>query len=87
MMLVCLWWWYGIFIGKIDPAKGFPMFAYDFVSLGSFAIAFRVWPQPFAFPVTVFVAALDIGVRILGRDREFEIPLLGQQHGLEQFGG
>lgn len=63
MIMVCLWWWYGIFIGKISPASGFPMFAYDFVSLGSFAIAFRLWPQPYAFPVAVFVAALLMLVR------------------------
>lgn len=63
LVLVCLWWWYGIFIGKITPANSFPMFGLDFLTLGSFALAFRLWPQPFAFPVAVFVAALLMLVR------------------------
>lgn len=62
-ILVSLWWWYGKFLGQIDPATGFVMFAYDFVSLGSFAIAFRVWPQPIVFPAAVCFAALLMLIR------------------------
>ncbi len=62
-ILVSLWWWYGKFLGQLDPATGFVMFGYDFVSLGSFAIAFRVWPQPIVFSAAVCFAALLMLIR------------------------
>lgn len=56
-VLVCLWWWYGIFIARIDPAVGFATFSYDFISLGSYAIAFRLWPNSLVFSFTIFLAS------------------------------
>ncbi len=62
-ILVSLWWWYGKFLGQIDPATGFVMFGYDFVSLGSFAIAFRVWPHQIVLPAAICFAALLMLIR------------------------
>ena len=64
-ILVCLWWWYAIFLGKIAPANGFLMFSYDFTSLASFAIAFRMWDTPKLFSITVFIGALMMLVRFV----------------------
>jgi len=57
-ILICLWWWYAIFIGKLNPAVSFIMFSYDFISLGTFSIAFRLWLHPIVFPFTILIAAL-----------------------------
>ena len=74
LVLVCLWWWYAIFLAKVDPAKGFIMFAYDFLSLGAFSLAFSVWESETIFSFTVMIAAgavtkedvLGIGTRCCG---------------------
>ena len=57
VMLVCLWWWYGTFIGNIAPAEGYWVFLFDFVTLCSFAVAFRMWDHRTLFPLVVFFAA------------------------------
>ncbi len=57
IMLICLWWWYGTFLGRISPAVGFWTYMYDFISLCSFAIAFRMWYHRWLFPMVVFFAA------------------------------
>lgn len=57
IMLICLWWWYGTFLGRISPAVGFWTYMYDFISLCSFAIAFRMWDHRWLFPMVVFFAA------------------------------
>lgn len=57
IMLICLWWWYGTFLGRISPAVGFWTYMYDFISLCSFAIAFRMWDNRWLFPMVVFFAA------------------------------
>ena len=41
LILLCLWWWYAWFLGQIDPARGFVLFAFDFVTLCAFAMGFR----------------------------------------------
>ena len=56
-ILICLWWWYGIFLGRIDPARTFFKFGFDFLSLCSFAIAFRFWNNAQVSPFIVFFAA------------------------------
>lgn len=58
IILVCLWWWYGTFIGNIAPAHGFLAYLYDFISLCSFAVAFQMWSHRTLFPIVVFSAAL-----------------------------
>ena len=58
MILVCLWWWYGTFLGHTSPAKGFWLYLYDFITLCSFAVAFRLWYHPVVFPIIVVIAAL-----------------------------
>ncbi len=57
IMLICLWWWYGTFLGNISPAVGFWTYLYDFISLCCFAIAFRMWDHRWLFPMVVFFAA------------------------------
>ena len=57
MILVCLWWWYGTFLGRVAPAIRFWTYLYDFISLCSFAIAFRMWNHPSLFPLVIFFAA------------------------------
>lgn len=57
IMLICLWWWYGTFLGRISPAVGFWTYMYDFISLCSFAVAFRMWDHRWLFPMVVFFAA------------------------------
>jgi|TARA_B100000315_G_scaffold165661_1_gene154309 hypothetical protein len=58
VILVCLWWWYGIFLGQIAPAKGFFMYGVDFVTLGAFAIATGFWNNATIFPIAVIGATL-----------------------------
>jgi hypothetical protein len=65
LVLVCLWWWYAIFLAKVDPAKGFIMFAYDFLSLGAFSLAFSVWESETIFSFTVMIAAGAVMFRFL----------------------
>jgi hypothetical protein len=57
IMLICLWWWYGIFLGSVAPARGFWAFLYDFISLCFFAVAFRMWSHPSLFPIIVSLAS------------------------------
>lgn len=57
LMLICLWWWYGMFLGRVAPANQFWDYLYDFISLCAFAVAFRMWGHPSVFPLIVFVAA------------------------------
>lgn len=57
VMLVCLWWWYSVFLGNLSPGKGFWLYFYDFITLCSFALAFRLWHHPIIFPPIVVVAA------------------------------
>ncbi len=64
-ILICLWWWYAIFLGKVEPADGFLMFSYDFSSLAAFAIAFRMWDIPKLFSVTVFIGAFAMFIRLI----------------------
>lgn len=56
-MLVCLWWWYAMFLGHLSPGRGFWLYLYDFVTLCSFVIAFRFWDHPIIFPIIVVIAA------------------------------
>jgi len=67
LILVCLWWWYGIFLGQISPANGFLMYLYDFVSLGTFAVSARLWfireDENFVFPIAVIVACILMAIR------------------------
>jgi hypothetical protein len=57
IMLICLWWWYGFFLGRVAPARGFWAFLYDFISLCFFAVAFRMWSHPSLFPIIVSLAS------------------------------
>lgn len=66
VILVCLWWWYGTFLGHVSPAKGFWLYFYDFVTLCSFAIAFRLWSHPIIFPMIVVIAAFLMLLRFGG---------------------
>ena len=65
LILVCLWWWYAFFLAKVEPAKGFLMFAYDFLSLGAFSLAFSVWESETVFAFTVMIAAGAVMFRFL----------------------
>lgn len=42
-VIVCLWWWYGIFLRTFSPAEGFIMYFFDFSSLATFAVAAGIW--------------------------------------------
>ena len=66
VILVCLWWWYGTFLGNLSPANGFWLYFYDFVTLCSFAIAFRLWYHPIVFPIIVVIAAALMLARFIG---------------------
>lgn len=57
IILICLWWWYGTFLGRVAPAVRFWAYLYDFISLSSFAVAFRMWTHPSLFPIVVSFAA------------------------------
>lgn len=63
LILVSLWWWYGFFLAQIHPANGFPMYFFDFCSLCSFALAFRVWSDIYLFPLAVFLASTLMLIR------------------------
>lgn len=78
-ILICLWWWYGRFLGKLAPAMGFSMFAYDFISLGAFAVAFRIWPQQYASPLAIAIAAILMLVRFAYARKD--IGDMGNQNG------
>jgi len=65
LVLVCLWWWYAFFLAKVDPAKGFAMFAYDFLSLGTFSLAFSVWENETVFSFTVVFAGIAVMLRFM----------------------
>lgn len=58
VILVCLWWWYGMFLGATAPARGFFMYAWDFFTLGAFALAARVWNRDDIFQYTVLTASI-----------------------------
>ena len=65
-ILICLWWWYSQFLARISPATGFLMYAFDFISLAFFSLAFRFWdPTGTIFPVSVFFGSLFMFVRFL----------------------
>lgn len=66
VILVCLWWWYGTFLGNLSPANGFWLYFYDFVTLCSFAISFRLWYHPIVFPIIVVIAAALMLARFIG---------------------
>ena len=66
LILVCLWWWYGTFLGNLSPAKGFWLYLYDFITLCNFAIGFRLWYHPIVFPIISVVAATLMLVRFVG---------------------
>ena len=63
LILVCLWWWYAIFLGRVYPANGFLMYLYEFATLSTFAIGFRYWDQGYLFPVSVFFGSFFMFVR------------------------
>lgn len=69
VMLICLWWWYGMFLGRVAPAREFWSYLYDFVSLSAFAVAFRMWSHPLVFPMIVFLAAALMLGRFLSAKR------------------
>jgi len=62
-VIVCLWWWYGFVLGRYDPARGLFMYAYDFATLGCFAVASGIWKNVQIFPVVVLIACVLVGVR------------------------
>lgn len=72
VMLICLWWWYGTFLGRVAPAREFWSYLYDFVSLSAFAVAFRMWGHPLIFPIIVFFAAALMLGRFLSAMRYVE---------------
>lgn len=75
VILVCLWWWYAIFLGKVNPAKGFPMYIYEFTTLAVFAIGFRYWDHAYLFPWAVFIgSALMLGRFYLALGKVGGIP-------------
>ena len=63
LILVCLWWWYAIFLGVVHPASGFLMYLYEFATLATFAIGFRYWDQSYLFPASVFFGSFFMFVR------------------------
>lgn len=63
LILVCLWWWYAIFLGIVHPANGFLMYLYEFATLAIFAIGFRYWDQSYLFPASVFFGSSFMLVR------------------------
>jgi len=62
-IMICLWWWYGIFLGRVRPARGLILYGYDFITLGTFALAFRFWDHNVIYPVSVLLA----GAMVWGR--------------------
>lgn len=64
LVLICLWWWYARVISVVLPAKGFCLFVYDFITLASFALAFRFWSHDFAYPVTIIMGAALMFLRL-----------------------
>lgn len=64
VILICLWWWYGPFLGDVAPAKSFSLFFLDFISLGNFAIGFRMWNNQSLFPMVVIFGSLLVFIRL-----------------------
>lgn len=53
LILVCLWWWYGIFLDRLCPASDLRMYGWDFVTFAVFAVAARFWDRSEYFSLAV----------------------------------
>ena len=62
-ILICLWWWYGVFLGRMDPAHSFYKYGFDFMTFSSFAITFRNWDHVNVFPIVVIIASALMAIR------------------------
>ena len=62
-ILICLWWWYGMFIGQIAPARGFQMYGLDFAALALFAFAANFWHKPIVFTGAEVLASIPMAYR------------------------
>lgn len=65
LLLICLWWWYAIFLGNINPATGFLMYVFEFTTLAFFAVGFRYWDHPILFPSAVLIGATLMLLRFI----------------------
>ena len=52
-----------MFLGRIDPARSFFKYGFDFLTFCSFAITFRTWANPGVFPIMVLFSAGLMTVR------------------------
>ena len=76
LTLICLWWWYGVFLREVTPTKSY-MYSLDFLAFGTFAVAARLWHTSIAFPIMAALAAILIVVR-------FRIVYVRLKHGSKQ---
>lgn len=65
LILICLWWWYAIFLGTVYPANGFLMYLYEFTTLAAFAMAFRYWSEKYLFPIAVLLGSFLMLIRFI----------------------
>lgn len=63
-VLVCLWWWYAVFLGRCHPSNSFFMYGYDFSSLVVFALGFRFWHYDTLLDFIVPLGSVFVGIRI-----------------------
>jgi len=64
LVLVCLWWWYGVFLGRVSPANNILLYVWDFATLATFAYGARSWAQPEQFMVALVIAVFMMAFRV-----------------------
>jgi hypothetical protein len=74
IILVCLWWWYAFFIGRLSPANNLYSYMFAFFSLAVFALGFRLWHTELLFPAAVFFGASAMIIRVSRLRRECALP-------------
>lgn len=94
LVIIALWWWYGVFLRWFAPAEGFVMYLFDFVSLSCFAVATGLWSSlGNGFPLTVSIASVLISTRFFFARRatrkvaRAKLALLGAMITVGVFGG
>ncbi len=63
--LICLWWWYTHIVGEISPAQTFGLYAFDFVTLGVFAMGFSSWTNPAIFNWVIIIGSALAMIRLV----------------------
>ena len=62
--LVCLWWWYAIFLGRVAPTTGFFTYGLDFLTIAAFASGAALWHDRRYYALAVTIASVLMGLRL-----------------------